>query len=756
MVKKRGIYVVSTLLLVAVVIGLIYWVNSKDVAYGIEVEKDHFEQITVNDEFISSKFQYEETTIPSSFKKVAENEQLELYLEEETIAIAVKQKSNGYVWYSYDLQENVGEKEDSQEIKNYIQSGISLITYDKFTPNRKTALDNNVEKSYEILENGFKSTIDFTTLKIKFDLFVTVQGGDLLVHVPRESIDEYNPNLWKAGNNDISLSEMIVYPFFGSVREKEDGYIVVPDGSGAIIRLDEKPKYKGAYSAPVFGKDTGYENIGKLSEKKLSVKQLEKVSLPVYGVVHEVDKTGVLVIAESGDSYATYNYESKDSTTPFYQSYFSYNYRTTYAQFQSRVNEEQHVLGFQKDPNSFDLVQRYVFVDDSQANYVGIAKKYRQFLEKKDGLSKSVSTSFEKIPMKIDFITNEMRLGTLGLETIPTTTYKQSEEITKDLIDKGMDNLSITYKSYLDKYNSYRFDVLGKLGGKRDFQSAIEFFKENKISFQYYLDYAQSYYEKTKFTASKMNRQDFSVYNTSKNLLNFMNNPKYYQSFAENDLKQFNKYDIQSVALDGMGGNIFTHYDKGKIGSSTEGLEYSKQLLTYLQENNVQTSVYAPDAYLYKYIDKYYDAPIYSSELMVTDSTIPFVSLVLSGYKEMYSPYLNFSSNDRDEALKLIEFGIYPSYVLTGESTYYLKETASSNIYVSQMEHIGERMNESYDLINKALKETIGSEMINHMIIDKGIVKATYSNSVEIIINYNTIDYQLDGVEIKAKGFVIL
>jgi hypothetical protein len=420
------------------------------------------------------------------------------------------------------------------------------------------------------------------------------------------------------------------------------------------------------------------------------------------------------------------------------------------------VNEEQHVLGFQQKPNEFDLVQRYVFLNDDEANYVGIAKKYRDFLEKKDKLTKNENSTYNKIPLKIDFINSEITMGTLGEESVSATTYEQAQDLSKTLLQKGYEHLNVTFKTFIPNDLTYRFRVLGSLGGQESLEEAVEFFKTNDIKFNYYVDYAKSYFEKMKYSASKMNRQDFSVYNHHRNLVNYLNNPKYYKILAEKDMDQFKKNDINSLALDGFSGSLFTHYDSGTIGTSTEGIEYTKLLMEYLHGQDIRTSMYAPDAYLYQYIEDYFDTPIHSSGLMFINETIPLVSLVLSGYKDLYSPYMNFSSNDTDAKLRLIEYGVYPSFILTGESTYKLKGTVSNDIYVSEYSYLEDRIDEYYNFVNEGLGKVLGSEMINHTIVDHGIVIVEYSNGKQIVINYNDSDYLYGDVQIKAKGVVIL
>jgi hypothetical protein len=397
-----------------------------------------------------------------------------------------------------------------------------------------------------------------------------------------------------------------------------------------------------------------------------------------------------------------------------------------------------------------------VFLNGKQANYVGVAKGFRDFLVKKDGLSKKTDSMPDNVPLKIDFINNEVTMETFGFENVPATTYKQAKEIVKLLKDKGYKNLNVTFRSFLKEDLSYRFKVMRNLGGSGAFKEAEDYFDSNHVKFSYYVDYARSYFEKTRYTASKLNRTDMVVANENKSLLNFLNNPKYFQVMAEQDLNAYKKYNIRSLALDGFGESLFTHFDHGTIGYSNEGMAYIENTLQQLKDQGIETNLYMPDSYLYKYLNDYYEAPITSSELIFTDETIPLVSLVLSGYANLYSPYMNFSSNDTDSMLRLIEFGMYPSFVLTGESTYDLKQTASNDVYTSEYKYLKDRIDFYYSNINQTLSEVLGSEMVDHRMIEPGLVRVEYSNGKKILINYNNTDRTYEDVKIKPKGVLIL
>ena len=123
---------------------------------------------------------------------------------------------------------------------------------------------------------------------------------------------------------------------------------------------------------------------------------------------------------------------------------------------------------------------------------------------------------------------------------------------------------------------------------------------------------------------------------------------------------------------------------------------------------------------------------------------------------DMYSPYLNFVSDETTSLLRLVEYGVFPSYVLTGGSAYDLKSTNSSNIYISEYDVLSRRISDYYDFINEGLTATTGNEMIDHTFLSEGVVLVEYNDGTQIIINYNNTDVTVGELIIPASGYEVI
>ena len=165
--------------------------------------------------------------------------------------------------------------------------------------------------------------------------------------------------------------------------------------------------------------------------------------------------------------------------------------------------------------------------------------------------------------------------------------------------------------------------------------------------------------------------------------------------------------------------------------------------------------MFTPNSYFLESTSKYLNMPLYSARYRFVTDSVPFLEIVLKGYIDYYSPYLNFSSNIDLDVLKCIEFGVSPAYLVTDKESYNLSNTLSSNYYATYYETVEEIIKSNYKYINDALKQVIGSEIENREIIEEGISVVSYSNGKKIIVNYTNDPYNYEGALVSARSYLV-
>ena len=207
---------------------------------------------------------------------------------------------------------------------------------------------------------------------------------------------------------------------------------------------------------------------------------------------------------------------------------------------------------------------------------------------------------------------------------------------------------------------------------------------------------------------------------------------------AKSDKKQYKKFNIRNLALDSVGHTLFSYYYNRNDYKRQDSVKEYQRLL---EELRINTALYRPNAYMWQYTNSYLDMTLYSSQFIYYSDTVPFLPIVLKGYLDYYAPFSNFSANAIDEFLLMVDYGAFPSYIVTGEPAHQLKYTNSNEYYSTEYDVLKDRIKEHYQKLKDVLTHTLGASIEAREVVAPGVVKVVYSNQVEIWINYTTNEY---------------
>ena len=154
-------------------------------------------------------------------------------------------------------------------------------------------------------------------------------------------------------------------------------------------------------------------------------------------------------------------------------------------------------------------------------------------------------------------------------------------------------------------------------------------------------------------------------------------------------------------------------------------------------------------------MDSYLVFPLYNRQYLSFDDTVPFLSIVLKGYVDLFASNANFYPNARDELLRLIDFGVSPSFIISEKSSHNLLETNINSIFTSRFDDLKESIVTYYNFVNGALKDVYNASIINREVLEDGVIKVTYDNDYQVYINYTSNDFSIDGQILRAKDYVV-
>lgn len=685
---------------------------------------------------------------------VAANDSYELYLYEPALSIIVKNTKTGAVMEStVRNQERLGNVNETW--KGFLQSGIVVeLQEETNTMQRKLGIEGSgAQVSVELIPGGFRAKLDYPSQELGFETEVKLyDDGSITACIPEDSIYE-NADNKKIGN-------IYLFPLLGSSRlgEKE-GYMFVPDGNGALIYLDDKEgRFDSGYVQKVYGSDIGVGESYVLSllwDRYETHNDAEMILAPVYGMVHTDDGMGYLAVIESGDEEASIYATPNGAYSDYNWITAAFRKCTTYIQPTSNSGGSVTKV---TDRIQYDINVRYMFVDGEDANYTGLAKRYRDYLLEKDELVK-VEDSFK---VRLDFLGMDVENWMLWKKDVPVTTVDNIREIYNDLEGEGVSDILSLYKGWQDggiydlPVTSY--DVDSSIGGAGDLSDLMDECEERNIDFYLFTDGVRANTETGNTTFDTVKKMDKRLY-TQNTYQNVYREFVYWtpQKALENLnilQKNLTQKGVGKIALSEIGNTMFTY----TMGDTMQTRLVSKHLYEEALKKtseNMDLLLEAPVQCYWQYTKAIVDMPISDSDYIYTDQSVPFLSIALKGILPMYGDYVNFEANEREYFLKLVETGIYPSFYLTYENPSELIYTNSSHVYTSQYSVYRGQILSYYDELKQISERTKNSMIVNHEITDTGVVIVTYDNGVKLYINYSETELKADNVAVPALSYVI-
>ena len=711
--------------------------------------------------------------IKSSDELIAENDKLRLYYDEDIISFKIENKDTNYVFATHidrvsagtydsllsgglgieyiqvtkgmNIVENVGITDIAltQEITQ-VENGIKVsLDLGGFCPTR------TCKRNYEFYLEGLITLeqlmgFGYIELNMGFDFIVTLEEDGIRAEIPYESIREEK-------TDEILLSSLIVFPALGATKLDEiPGYMMIPDGAGALVRYeDNEGRYKSPYRAQFYGINYG------LRDNFITVANYT-LSMPIFGMVHGVNQNGLLGIVESGDySSRLFMFQNGANNLDYNLVFPKFDIRKTFRQSFTTDNSSgtQRVV----DTSSADIAMLYKVLDNDEANYVGMANKYKEYLKDKGILDSELNS--QDIPLHLDYLMADSKNALLGKQTIEMSNTDDVLLMHEYFLLQGLSNFNIGLMGWNDGGYSGNLpssvDFDGKLGSTRSFKNLIEELQKTSEvslinSYVYAGEEADSISERGDIAKGidrlRLQYQCTVCVYEDQSLL-------YPESTLRLGTKHFEDYmDLNvNVTFEMLGNTLFSYYDSGYYSREDSYSIYQEMMSLY----DGKAGYLRPNAYAFEYMSSYYQAPMFNSQLKYFDDLVPVLQIVLMGEVPLFSDYLNFNSYGQEFLLQLIDFNVYPSFVLTMNPSSLLKDTDIEYIYTSEFDLWKDTVVEQYGFINDALKHVIGETLVSREVPVQGIVKNTYSNGVIIYINYTSTDKVYEGITIGAINYAL-
>ena len=683
-----------------------------------------------------------------------ENSRYRLYVNEDTLSLVIEDKVTGA------YMESSPSYDDEKSNKTWwgAMNSPVVLTIISGSDDTKQAemLYDNVTKKVTYTANGFTAEIYWTKYQFGVTLEVELTDEGLTVRIPDESIREDNPDKYMIGT-------ICMYPYMGvSYLDTKEGYMLVPDGNGALIYLDDKEqRYNSGFSYLIYGTDIGFDELkveSLLNDKYKMINDAEQVIAPVFGIAHTDDRIAYLAIVEDGAMRASIDCMPNGVSVDYNRCYAKFIERKIYTQPTSNNSTSGSLHPTEADRSHSDLQIRYIFLSDDQANYSGMANAYREYLIA-NGLVKDTDTSYNT---RVDFLGSDSEEWVIGTSAVVMTTVEDIYEIYEDLENRGITDILSVYKGWqkggINRVPITKFKADSKIGGTNDLAQLIKDAKADGISLYLYDDALRINPDEfnTVFNVvKKINKRKYeeSTYKEVYETFNFVTPTKTADNLTKLSEKMLAK-GVDSLCVAGITSELFSYTYNGTAYNRYQTAETYASALESLDES-MDLILEAPFAYQWKSTTAFLDMPLYTSSFIYEDEFVPFLSMVLKGVMPTYSEYVNFEANKQEFFLKMIETGTYPSFYITKESASALIYTNSSDVYSAEYSAYADTI-EEYTVELKAVAEAVADAYIISHEIEGDARRVEYSNGVRIYLNYGETAAVIDGMELEAMSYRVV
>lgn len=678
--------------------------------------------------------------IPAGYERVAANVGFELYLNRETLAFKVLDRRSGYVWSS-NLDEVTPDDRLNRTWTAFARSGISIEYMDARTNTRRASITNAEHQlAITLHSDGFTGQVTFTEPAITVTVQVTLTPSGVRVAVPFSGIGE-------AGN--FRLAQLHLYPFFGATREAETpGYMLIPDGSGSTIAFAERTTARAMFYGRYYGPDLGMR--GELPANP-DTRPIYPLSAPVFGIVHGEGRHAFLTILEQGSAFAELLAHPAGIITKFNFLYNLFIYNESY--FQPTNRSGAGVTVIQPQTNAFDIVQHYHFLTGAEADYVGLARAYQRFLVGQ-GVLQPMGAISDGIPLRVEFLGAERERVLFWQQAIPMTTIAEMAEILADLPTRRVE---VVYYGWQPQGATAPLPLDLRIEGALGSRGALERLAQTIAAqggyLNLYVDPQAGLVDESGYTraetAMAINRAILRGTHRGMQQI-YLNLPAVERRIAA-WRDAFQPVEI-GIALDGIGFRLYSDFRAETRRNREQSLQAYQERLTA----NGPFAIYRPNAYLWGATRAYYDMPLGDSGYIYTSAAVPFLPIVLAGYIPYYGPPLNFSSNLEEDLLRHADYGSYPSFLLTHETTAAMLKTRSNWIYTSAYRQWRDEVQRAYTRLAKVLGPVQGSAIVARTTPLPGVAVTEYANGKRIVVNYTNQPVSLAGRMIPAREAVVI
>ncbi len=383
----------------------------------------------------------------------------------------------------------------------------------------------------------------------------------------------------------------------------------------------------------------------------------------------------------------------------------------------------------------------YSYYDTS---WLGMAEAYRDYLVGNGTISK-IEKPEESIPLYLEVfgaLETQQQIATIPVDVMtPLTTFEDIMTMYTDLSQNKVGNINFKLTGFANGGMYYTVPAKLKweraVGGASGFENLISELKqkteEDGTHAELFPDFDFAYMqENTLFDGLSLKNDaiktidnrysSFRQYSaTQQSYVSFFQlaiAPSRYNKFYEKLIKNYSKYDIQTMSVASLGTALNSDFDEDEPYNREDSKNHTVEAFKDLAGAGYSLMTEGANAYTWGYVDHIINVDLDSSRYIKSSASVPFIGAVLHGYVQFAGTPFNEEGDTDYAILRAIENGAGMYFILSYQNTQELKEDEFLSQYYSVRYDIWkDDVIKYYNKLNSLLSDVQDKVIVNHQFL---------------------------------------
>jgi hypothetical protein len=586
----------------------------------------------------------------------------------------------------------------------------------------------------------------------------SLEGNSLCLNIPFDKI---------AYRTAYPLVRLTVLPFFGAGGLEDEGYLMVPDGSGALIYFNNGRQNQLSYINFVYGWDEGLKREAVINDNR--------APFPAFGI--EKNGEAFLCIIEEGSSYASVGADVSGRNSSWNNVFPRFN--MVHSELMNiSGRSERAVYQYERGlPEGESITLRYILCEKD--GYVGMAKEYRSwFLNKYPSLRRRSNESGVPIAVEILGAVNKTqhRLGIPFDLPLKLTSYKEAAGMIEDFAKFGWKNVQVKLNGWFNRSVGHtiptKIKLISGLGNKNDFRKLTDAARQSgyrlypEVDFFYMRDKRafdgfSLYSDTSRFLSrERIQRYPYSFVwfgeRTNWGKLNYIARPEITMSMIGNFPKNSSSFGLENIAFRNMGSTLAGDYNERRFVSREASMRMRQEKFDELIKSGTGIMILAGHAYAAPFADFIVDIALDDQSFGITDVPVPFYQIALHGLVPYTGRAINLAEDYTKHLLKTIESGAGLYFSFMTEETAVLQETKFRQFYANEYNKWVHDADVLYKRFTADFGHLFNQAITDHGILSSGVTMTSYEDGTRVIVNASDFAVYYYDRYISANSYVVL